>query len=323
MSIITDVIRPFSLVSLSTVKEAPSFPLSEWLEIQDYQIYNTIKNNKFTLNISNENSFLRSLLFDLDRMAIAAFESMHCINQDVCLTKSRAWLVVKAYYSAYFAAHAILRLLGQSCSWLYPAQTRKIEQVNALFHVNNVKLSQGYYHFKYYVNSKEIECKSMSSAKGGSHELFWKVFLKQLQELSSRILGSLLFPQDITQAIFSKLSDLNNVLCHEGQRGGSWLSSIRNQVNYRHQHHVWFPYRHIRKQDVVSLYNKRRLWCEDPMKISLIIKAGSKIDLFYNACHFLVGMCRVILEDLCSRSSSGWLKMGSIRLLKTLNCYAL
>lgn len=43
--------------------------------------------------------------------------------------------------------------------------------------------------------------------------------------------------------VITRLQDLQRLLTSRGSlAGGTWLSAIRNQINYQHEYGVWFPF---------------------------------------------------------------------------------
>lgn len=317
MSNISSAIRPFWVPGLNAISGRLKYNLSDWIIKQEYQIYTPLKKDECLLEISDKNKLLAAFAFDCNRMAIAAFESMHLISQSKSIPKSTSWLIIQSYYAAFFAAHSILRMFGISCSQFEQTQNTKIEEIADIYQNKNViPLKQGSYQCTYNDNSKQLICKASS---GGTHESFWKIFCCEMRNLSTNILSS---NQPILQSqnVATKLEDMCSALCHEGKNGGNWLSYVRNIVNYRHELGSWFPYKKITKSCIDDLYCNYHTWLVDPMQITFVIKPGTDIQLFHNLCNFIVGVCRVLIQDMFNRCPTGnsYLADGSIRLLNTL-----
>ncbi|TNZ65346.1 hypothetical protein CGK42_24295, partial [Vibrio parahaemolyticus] len=85
--------------------------------------------NEFKLKIYDLNDLYISFAFDINRMATSSFESIHGIEPNQNFPKSIGWLVVRLYYAAYYAAHAILRLFGISCSQFDQQESRVITEI--------------------------------------------------------------------------------------------------------------------------------------------------------------------------------------------------
>ncbi|MDJ0568838.1 MAG: hypothetical protein QNJ53_07290 [Pleurocapsa sp. MO_192.B19] len=133
MSIVINEIRPFWMPGLNEVAGKQEFGLSKWLSKGEYYyISSPIFQNKFTLDLSGK-GFVKNMLFafafDCNRMASAAFETMYSIERNLKLPNSIAWLIIKSYYAAYYAGHAITRILGTSCSQLNKQSADKIVEI--------------------------------------------------------------------------------------------------------------------------------------------------------------------------------------------------
>ncbi len=176
-------------------------------------------------------------------------------------------------------------------------------------------MASSYYSCIYKANSQELFVDNIKS-KGGVHESFWKIFCDCIQDLGKSILNTPIIVSR-SQDIFNKLDELNKVLCYRGHNGGNWLSSVRNQVNYRHELNAWFPHKKWSQQRIQDLFRYSLMWLEDPMNISLIIQPGRPVDLFIRACNFIVALCRVLILDMSDRCSRGksYLADGSLKLL--------
>ena len=119
-----------------------------------------------------------------------------------------------------------------------------------------------------------------------------------------------------SQSIFTKLQELCRILRHQGHNNGNWLSSIRNQVNYRHELNVWFPYKKKNQYSAEDIHRKCLMWLNDPLDIDLMFVPGEPLKLFIHACNFIVALCRVLVKDMSERCSKGksYLKDGSLKL---------
>ncbi len=319
MSVVESEIRPFWMPGLNQIVGSQKCSFVKWLLKQEYYIYLPISQKKFILDLARNdyiNNMLSAFAFDCNRMASAAFETMYFIEKSHKLPKSTAWLIIKSYYAAFFAAHAITRMLGIGCSQLDKQQAGKIYEIATLFNNNNgLNISSSYYRCIYNQGKQQLLFDDIKS-KGGTHESFWKIFYMTIQDISNKILSSGRIASQ-SQQVSIKLNELCGILCYQGRNGGNWLSSVRNQVNYRHEFDTWFPYHRKRQQSIENIYSNCLMWLDDPMNINLVIKPSEPIDMFINACSFIVGLCRVLIQDMSDRCSKGksYLKDGSIKLL--------
>lgn len=317
MSDINSAIRPFWVPGLNDISGRLKHNLSYWILKQEYQIYTPLTLKKCILEISDEKKLLTAFAFDCNRMAVAAFESMHLIKQSELIPRSTAWLIIQSYYAAFFAGHSILRMLGISCSQFEHTQNNKIEEIADIYqNKNGIQLQRGNYQCSYNYYNNQLICEASS---GGTHESFWKTFYYEMNKLSNNILLSNQLTLQ-SRDVANKLGEMCSALCHEGKHGGNWLSYVRNTVNYRHELGSWFPYPNITKNSIDNLYCNNHTWLVDPMQITLVIRPGTNIQLFYNLCNFIVGVCRVLIQNMFNRCPTGksYLTDGSIRFLNML-----
>ena len=306
MSLIDNAIQPFWINGLNEITGRQSSGFCNWIVDGNYQIYTDIKPASFTLDISSvsKSSLLKAFAFDCNRMAAASFESMQLIGKNELLPKSTAWLVIQSYYSAFFAAHSILRMIGISCSQLENTPIRKIQDIADIFSCkpSGVTIKSGYYKCRYDYNSDKLYCEHLN-ASGGSHENFWKTFHNELKDISNKILSTPSIPIADAQRVSGQIDVMCLNLCHHGESRGNWLSHIRNKVNYQHEFNCWFPYQDIKKTSVSELYETSQTWLIDPMQISLT--ARGEILLFHRTCNFIVSLCRTLVEYMSDRCPEG------------------
>lgn len=303
MSIASDVIRPFWLPGINEVSGLPRSGLSAWILNEDYQIYDPLEEFTFKIAVGNPSGLVSAFAFDCSRMAVAAIESTAGIAPEQSLPRSIAWAIIRQYYSAYFAGHAILRMLGTSCSQLAVKEIRSVERIAGLFgYSGKTSPRQGLYRCTLDHYKKTLNCVLLRSGAGGVHELFWSVFRERLQLLSTEILtiqgGSL---QD-QQKVSVKLTELCDNLRRGVPKGGAWLSFIRNEVTYRHKMDAWFPYGSDRSVSG-ALFRAKHVWCNNPMEIDLGV--GGELLRFQRTCAFLVALCRELAVDMARRCPQG------------------
>jgi hypothetical protein len=276
--------------------------LSVWISDGKYQIYNQVDREAFCLNISDKEPLLKAFAYDCNRMSIAVIETIDSITLSQKLPKSRAWMIIQFYYSAFYAAHAILRLFGIACTQLDKSETNKIEHVADLFNnANGVTITSGFYRCDYDNNNNLLYCKKLNTPQnGGSHEKMWIVFQETLRSISNDILtgsGSSITKQNVA----AKLSELCDVL---SSRNSNWLSNIRNMTTYRHEYSAWYPYSKYQKY-YDNLYDCISHWNSDPMNIVIWPNQDKELLSFMEACSMIVAICNCLIEDMTSRCSTG------------------
>ncbi|MFN5397619.1 MAG: hypothetical protein ACK5RE_09325 [Pseudanabaena sp.] len=324
MSLINNAIQPFWINGLNEITGRQSSGFLNWIVDANYQIYTDVSSESFILEISNTNGnpLINAFAFDCNRMASASFESMWLISKSELFPKSTGWLVIQSYYSAFFAAHSILRMFGISCSQLDPTAIKEVSKIADLFSQRpaGVNIKTGYYKCSYDHIRHKLNCEHLKASGGGSHENFWKTFYREFKNISTQILSSSLLPIADAQKVSGQIEAMCLNLCRNGMNGGNWLSHIRNKVNYQHEFNCWFPYQGVSNRYISELYETSQTWLTDPMQINLT--ATHEILLFHRTCNFIVSLCRTLVEYMSDRCSQGrkksYLADGSINLLNKL-----
>ena len=142
-----------------------------------------------------------------------------------------------------------------------------------------------------------------ASGTGGAHELFWSVFERRLRHFANNILVGHLVPTE-AQQVFVQLQALQQTLnmVSPGMHGA--LSTVRNDLQYKHQFGAWFPVQ-IKKRERELLGRLVAQWQRDPMSIDVGPHDGDVIRNFVVACDSLVGLCRVLIFRIAERSTEG------------------
>jgi len=304
MSILASSLRPFWTPGINTVSGNVTGGVQAWLAQENYQIYSPIEPALFVLQTGDPNPFLLALAADINKTAVACYESVRHIVPSPQFPRSTAWSVIKAYYSAFFGAHAILRMLGAPYTNLDKVQAASVNRIAKLYSaLGSNSVEAGSYGFTYDSTRQKITCKKVESS-GGVHATFWTFFNHRMKELSDELLrlGTGSFSEN--QLVSVKLTDLSHNLCHDSCPKGTWLSYIRNAVNYRHSHGAWYPYTDQASHGEMDSQNKGA-WLSDPMTINLSVPGINNIRRFQDTCNFIIGTCRVLTQDMAARCSTG------------------
>lgn len=315
MSIIANAIRQLWVPGINDVTGMLNKQFSAWFCDEEYQIYDPLQPNSFILTTYYLKPTLNAFACDCSRMAIASFESICMLRKNPKIPKSTAWFLLNSYYAAFFAAHSIVRMLGIACSQIDTPQARSIYKIAALFgETNGQKVSNGLYICKFDANTNKLICNKTGSKDGGAHESFWVEFSSIIRDMSSQVLSLKGDAVDLQQ-VSLKLDELYNNLTYSHCNNGSWLSYVRNKINYKHHLGCWYPYKgFISNYDL--LFNQKNAWNADPITIQL--KAGDDLLRFLSTCNFIVSLCRVLVMDMANRCSMGksFHEYGALAFLK-------
>ena len=302
MSILDNVVRPFWLAGLNQVTGSQRKGLGGLICDEDYQIYSQMSPTSFVMSFPDTEGFLNAFAGDINRIGSASFESAVGVRRSSAFPKSAAWLVVQTYYSAFFAAHGLLRLLGESCTHIEREQVRSLTRVGSLFGMAPFSpMTSGLYHLACDANARTISGTALS---GSPHEVFWRVFHIRMLRLATDALDVSTESAANRQLASTKLSELVSNLCFQSSPRGRWLSSVRNAVNYNQKLATWYPYSGQQKY-YPQLFDKAQEWTEDPLDLDLSSCGDKDLRRFQVTCNFIIAMFRSLTNDMAGRCANG------------------
>jgi len=233
-------------------------------------------------------------------MATAAIESIEGIQKEPFFHKCSAWLVIRAYYASFFAAHALLRIFGRSCTQLEGEHAAKVfEMALAQGKANGItKIESGFYSAMIDYELGKVHFKKLKD----SHADTWSEFNRLIHFLMDN-LEHTISPAKNREISFDYLKDLKSNISRSGcATKGNWLSNVRNNVNYRHEYGVWFPYINslLKCDDIIRL---ARYWKDDP-QLSLRLQMRNELELFIATCVSVVSLLRDIINEAIPRMST-------------------
>jgi len=233
---------------------------------------------------------------DCCRFSGSAFQTVSSITGASFDKHSMPWELIKFYYSAFYAGHTIIRLLGESCSFFDRRHISRIDSFgSAIGKTPGFKIDAGLYRCTIDSGATKLTCTKLA---GGTHESFWYVFGECLQVATENILSGPLVLTD-AQAVFGQLVAFASLIKRHGSY--RWLSTLRNEIQYRHLYRVWFP-SGIGKRDRETLSRLISQWRSDPMFMSLDTARFGDLGEFVVACAFIVALCRALLIRIVERS---------------------
>jgi hypothetical protein len=299
------VLRQFWLPGIGNVMGKTQRGLQAYLLDDRYRIFSLPTPSVFEITPFDAEEIKRAICHDLSRMACAAFESFYALSPPDGLEKSCGWAAIRAYYGAFFAAHSIIRIFGRTCSQLDASHLQFVTRVGSFTHGLDVIHSAGIYYGKWDERNSTLRFfKPTGNVVGGSHEVTWKLFLETLGELRNSLLspGAVGLAADLQQAALD-LDSFRAGLCEGGLNNGSWLSSIRNKVNYRHDFDAWFPYgRPANHYDAIWNAAGTR-WLTPPIPIRNIPIRGRELERVMELSGAIVALCRCLIEHIGETSS--------------------
>ena len=225
----------------------PSDPLSPGPGIREWLLkggtYTVAKSTSSALQVTClDNSWMPANGADAARFLWAARDSVVPRSAPTYDPRSTAWAFVSLYYSGFFMANALLRMFGHGAMFLNQGDRTLLSVAPGV----TSKLDRGTYQVEISLGSKSTI--TLSKIKGsGFHEAFWRFFDISLQSISNNIASGneyfRAFSPIVRASAASETDELRSLF---GTPAGSsygigWMSTLRNDVNYRFDRNVWAP----------------------------------------------------------------------------------
>lgn len=255
----------------------------------------------FLLGRVNVEAFTRAVSFDYDRFALAAHESRivaFCEREKFGAT---GWPLLKQYYSAFFSAHAIMRSRGAGVVRIDGEQSRAITSTLQAYLDTNDRFPPGTY---YYSISKgdsdasgELTVTFYASKDGkGVHEGFWSMFVKYLElEAGRAVTEGLPDNQDFVSYAFDVKKSIMS-----GET--VWISKMRNEINYQHEHQSWMP---LTKKSISNIsIPKSSAGYSSNARLD-ISRVKDPIKSFFCVCCYISELNLLIANRVAARSKAG------------------
>ena len=302
------------LPMVTEVEGTPVGRINEWVGRGQYYFDGPVGPSTVSFVLGPGTNLIDIFAAETSRFCCAAIETSVGIARPD-MPKSTAWLAIQTYYSAFYAAHCLLRTAGISASNLYNNECQQADIVATAPGFNNAPLEATQYRCEYLYYQNRLEC---SKAPGrGIHEQLWRIFGTYLIDAKSRVLNNNSLTNLDAQTIFAKLDELLQILKSNGNNGSNWLSTIRNEVTYRQQHETWFPYGRT-KADCNKLFALQGEWLKPPNSIQLKPTKADDLEVFIRTCAFLVSLAVEVTTDMAARNpfNRSFLINGPNRLLR-------
>lgn len=269
--------------------------------------------DEFRLRVQQPEYLLfAALANDCNRFSQAAIETMWCIGKVEKLPKSTGWALIQMYYSAFFAAHAILRVFGRACTQLDKSHVDIVYEVAKMTQMNGGTsgVENGFY-----ISIIDNDCIEYKKIKD-SHADTWFSFSNLLAWIIERLPYTSGLGKHKSSAI-DLISNLKSSLARSGATKGNWPSMIRNRINYQHSHGVWFPYKGAVHDPNVVLRNSE--WLKLPNAFELDVNK-SDVQMLFNVSNLILSFMYTLMwygYDRAGRISSP-LANGTFRLVNQI-----
>lgn len=254
------------------------------------------------LDISTTRDTLaEALASEVARFACATYESLLDALPTEEGDRALSWSLVRHYYATFYAGHALLRLSGSSVTMLSPQTVSKLNKVGGQYLGMSPQLVSGLYLIQVdHSDPSKVELTKIGGGPGGSHEEMWKLFL----DLVSSVEGQLILNQGQSQEALAAvriLTELRQQLCKQGKNNGAWLSTVRNNLNYRHEYGVWYPYG-VTSKFAANVSKRMSRWKPGHANGYEIGKSHDDLECFVDTCNVMARLLTCALDDLAQRA---------------------
>lgn len=246
-------------------------------------------------------SLAEAMANEIARFSCATYESLLDAVPGDHSDRALGWALVRYYYATFYAAHALLRISGKSVTMISQQTATLLNSVGGQY----LGVSPGVVSGLHLVemdstNGHRALIRKIGSNNGGSHEEMWKLFLQLLIELEDQLILTQGRSQDALDAV-DILTELRKQLCRRGKNNGAWLSSVRNELNYRQEHGVWYPYK-VTDKAATALFSRMQRWVPNAADGYEIGKVKDDLGCFVDSCNVLTRLLTAALCDLSGRA---------------------
>lgn len=284
----------------------------------------------FEVTIYDYEEVMSVLAHDINRLSCAAVETINHISPLAQNEKSMAWNLIKYYYSAFYSAHSLLKILGfgltsidgtiieslrKKCianglsnpiikSGIYCVDVSRSEQVLRAYKVNRYDDSHRGMWKRYVDLLNVLEGVSVTTS---SYDATCVRVRKKTEPYPMSLLSNLA-PQD-ANGLLVRIKDVCDSLNIRGD--SNWLSFVRNTVNYNHGLGVWFPYKDIDK-NYSKITELKKLYQSSILDAAYDCGVGQDLVTFVKVCQMINSMNYDVIVDLSSRhpKNKSFLKNG-------------
>ncbi|WP_392338306.1 hypothetical protein [Loktanella salsilacus] len=236
--------------------------LHQWIQSNRFSSVELV-GNCWHLEAYSESELYATFTPDFQRFAFSSFETFSLAGLEVEKCSSTGWPLLKLYYSAFFAAHALTRATGNGHVNLNSKAVKAVNDYIAILGGDDV-LSSGSYKVSIREKYSGVFLILEPSSEGsGVHDTFWRYFSAYLDAIATEAVDDAL---PSASSFVRETSALKSCI-NEKSNSGVWFSAIRNAINYRHEFDCWLP--NDKKSKPRNLNFSSQLGDTDTMEASL------------------------------------------------------
>jgi hypothetical protein len=318
MSLFADAFQPHIPRGLFEVRGVVESTLDDLIGKKS-SFYPTYKGSPAVWDLDFHDNDLVStfLACECGRFGSAAFQTFLELEHHVLEPDRVPWVLIQAYYAAFYAGQSILRILGTTCTYIDRNRAATLLRVLKIYEPQ-AQFDGGLYVTEVPYNGSSMTFQSLGTDPGGTHEKFWTVFGKRLARLGNDVLTGPMAPMD-AQTISARIGELLAVLSRDGARNR--LSEARNAIQYRQSMGVWYSQYELTRNDLQVLARIACAWKDDPLSIKVESAGRGEIVPFLAACAFIVSLSLDLLRRIADRGKMGrarsFVCFGPLRFLES------
>lgn len=296
-----DVLRSRWIGGLHKVTTPRLSGLNAWLQTGAF-VWLPSTAGSVCLDISStKDSLAEALASEIARFACATYESLLGALPTVEGERGLGWALVRYYYATFYAGHALLRLSGTSVTMLSPQTAAVLNRVGGQYLGVSPQMVSGLYQINIdQKNRTMVYVTKIGGSNGGTHEEMWALFLDLVLFVEQELILNQAQSQEALAAV-QVLTQLRRLLCRQGKNNGAWLSTVRNNLNYRHEYGVWYPY-NVTSKFAATVTRRMARWMPEHPDGYEIGKAHDDLGCFVDACNVMTRLLTCALDDLANRS---------------------
>jgi len=274
-----------------------------WLLTGAYQPKVSTTSPVVVLEITDTAKLIRHVAFDYERFSLSSMESFAVAYSERVGHNLAGWPLLKLYYSAFFASHAIMRSQGSGVVKIEKSQAQYLNSILSILYPEFTMVSPGMYLYNT-VTSKDtglftVRLEATPKDSGGVHEGFWRHFCNFLQDAA--IDAGQKGAANATEFV-AGVDEICGAIRNDGANSGIWFSSIRNEINYQHKYDVWFPVR--RNGRALVALDRNKMAFPNVLQ-SGVSRENDPVAVFANLSKYLACLSSELAHFVANRSTQG------------------
>lgn len=328
-----DGVRHLYIAGLNDITKCLDGGLRQWLRSSNNFIPASYGKDDFLdLIFYNSDEVLEALASDINRLSCAAVETNMNISESHVSKKFIAWVLINYYYSAFYSAHSLLKILGFGLVQIDNYIIQHINEVCTARGIQVPRLSAGLFCFEFHFDKNLLRFYKVTRYND-SHKGLWQRYYDMLNVFTGVYVATGQYdatcicarkpseahpqslyeclPTNSAQLLISRIEGLRRVINTKGDN--NWFSFMRNTINYSHGFGVWYPYKYYDTQydNVVKMSHYFLL---NPLSEIFNDMAEKDVVKYAKYCQLINALNIDVILDLANRNTfnKSFLKNGVI-----------